>query len=27
LGALRHLAHRPDKIRSLFRTKTTLYAA
>lgn len=27
LGALRHLAHRPDKIRSFFRTKTTLYAA
>jgi transposase len=27
LGALRHLARRPDKIRSLFRSKTTLYAA
>jgi transposase len=27
LGALRHLAHRPDKIRSLFRTPSTLYAA
>lgn len=27
LGALRHLAHRPDKIRSLFHTKSTQYAA
>jgi transposase len=27
LGALRHLAHRPDKIRSLFHTPSTLYAA
>ncbi len=27
LGALRHLARRPDKIRSLFHSKTTLYAA
>jgi transposase len=27
LGALRHLARRPDKIRSFFRTKSTLYAA
>jgi len=27
LGALRHLAHRPDKIRSFFYTKSTLYAA
>jgi transposase len=27
LGALRHLARRPDKIRSLFRSKSTLYAA
>jgi hypothetical protein len=27
LGALRHLAHRPDKIRSLFRKPSTLYAA
>ena len=27
LGALRHLAHRPDKIRSLFRTTSTRYAA
>jgi len=27
LGALRHLARRPDKIRSFFHTKSTLYAA
>ena len=27
LGALRHLAHRPDKIRKLFRTPSTRYAA
>jgi len=27
LGALRHLAHRPDKIRKLFCTSTTCYAA
>jgi len=27
LGALRHLARRPDKVRSLFRTDKTLYAA
>jgi hypothetical protein len=27
LGALRHLAHRPDKIRSLFHTSPTQYAA
>jgi len=27
LGALRHLARRPDKIRSFFRTKTTMYAS
>ena len=27
LGALRHLARRPDKIRSLFRSNSTLYAA
>jgi hypothetical protein len=27
LGALRHLAHRPDKIRSFFRTKSTMYAS
>jgi transposase len=27
LGALRHLARRPDKIRSLFRTPSTRYAA
>jgi transposase len=27
LGALRHLAHRPDKIRKLFCTPTTSYAA
>jgi len=27
LGALRHLAHRPDKIRKLFLTPTTRYAA
>ena len=27
LGALRHLARRPDKVRALFRTHTTLYAA
>ena len=27
LGAVRHLAHRPDKIHSLFRTPTTRYAA
>ena len=27
LGALRHLARRPDKIRSLFHSKSTLYAA
>ncbi len=27
LGALRHLAHRPDKIRKLFCTPTTRYAA
>ena len=27
LGALRHLARRPDKIRALFKTKTTRYAA
>jgi transposase len=27
LGALRHLTHRPDKIRKLFRTPSTLYAA
>lgn len=27
LGALRHLAHRPDKIRKLFCTPTTCYAA
>ena len=27
LGALRHLARRPDKVRALFRTHTTIYAA
>lgn len=27
LGALRHLARRPDKIRSFFRTKSTMYAS
>jgi hypothetical protein len=27
LGALHHLAHRPDKIQAFFRTQTTLYAA
>jgi transposase len=27
LGALRHLAHRPDKIRTFFRTTSTRYAA
>lgn len=27
LGALRHMARRPDKIRALFKTTTTLYAA
>ena len=27
LGALRHMARRPDKVRSLFRTDNTLYAA
>jgi transposase len=27
LGALRHMARRPDKIRALFRATTTLYAA
>ncbi len=27
LGALHHLARRPDKVRSFFRTKSTLYAA
>jgi transposase len=27
LGALRHLAHRPDKIRSLFHTESTQYAS
>jgi transposase len=27
LGALRHLARRPDKIRSFFRTKSTTYAS
>lgn len=27
LGALRHLAKRPDKIRTLFKMKTTMYAA
>ena len=27
LGALRHMARRPDKVRALFHTKTTLYAA
>jgi transposase len=27
LGALRHLASRPDKIRSFFRTKSTMYAS
>jgi hypothetical protein len=27
LGALRHLTHRPDKIRSFFHTDTTSYAA
>jgi hypothetical protein len=27
LGALRHLARRPDKIRALFASETTKYAA
>jgi len=27
LGALRHLASRPDKVRALFHSNTTLYAA
>jgi len=27
LGALRHVARRPDKIRSFFHTATTQYAA
>ena len=27
LSALRHMARRPDKVRALFQTKTTLYAA
>jgi transposase len=27
LGALRHLSHRPDKVRGFFRTPTTLYAS
>lgn len=27
LGALHHLAHRPEKIKAFFRTQTTLYAA